>query len=312
MPAKKAFVSTSSFAAYDPRPLQILKDAGWDYRLNPHGRKLKEEECLEFYQEVDGIIAGTELLTDKVLISAKKLKIISRCGIGLDNIDMNCASALGIRVYNTPEGPVNAVAELTIGLILDVLRRISKQDRLIRNGVWKKYMGNLFSGKVLGIMGLGRIAKRVVELSAPFNLKYVAWDNCPDREFGCRYNVHFMDFQEVLRNADILSIHLPYADELNHLIGEKELLLMKNSACLVNAARGGLVDEAALAKALKEKRIAGAALDVFEEEPYNGPLKALDNVVLTPHVGSYARESRIEMEIQAVKNLLEGFEVEKS
>lgn len=304
--AVRVFVSTSTFAEYDKLPLKLLKNAGMEIQVNPYGRKLTPEECLNLYQDVDGLIAGTEALSAEILRSARNLRVISRCGAGTGSIDMEAAKELGIKVFTTPDAPTQAVAELTIGLMLNIVRGISLEDRSIRSGVWQKNMGNLLSGKTLGILGLGRIGKRLVELMQPFNLKYIAWDNSPDRHFADKYGIKFTGLDELLTKADIVTIHLPYTSELKGIVGERELKLMKGGAFLLNTARGELVDEGALYNALKERRIAGAALDVFEQEPYTGPLREMDNVILTPHIGSYAVESRVDMEVQAVKNLIEG------
>ena len=302
----KVFISTTSFAQYDASPLKLLRDAGTEVQVNPYQRSLTPDECLNLYKDIDGLIAGVEALTAKILKSARNLKVISRCGAGADNIDREVAEELGIKVFTTPDAPTQAVAELTIGLMLDLLRAISREDRLLRSGRWQKNMGNLLSGKTLGILGLGRIGRRVVELTQPFNLKYIAWDISPDRQFANKYSIEFTGLDELLSKADIVTIHLPYASELKGIIGERELSLMKREAFLLNTARGGLVDEAALYNALKERTIAGAALDVFEHEPYTGPLGKVDNIILTPHIGSYAKEARVEMEIQAAKNLIQG------
>ena len=302
----RVFISTSSFAKYDASPLDLLKDAGLAVQLNPHGRKLTPDECLNLYKDIEGLIAGTEALTAEVLKSAGNLRVISRCGAGGDNVDQEAARELGLKVFTTPDAPTQAVAELTMGLMLDLLRGVSNGDRLIKSGDWQKNMGNLLAGKTLGILGMGRIGKRVVELTRPFDLKYTAWDKSPDRQFANKYSVDFGELDSLLRRADIITIHLPYAPELKGIIGYRELGLMKGDAFIINTARGGLVDEIALYKTLKDKKIAGAALDVFGQEPYNGPLTELDNIILTPHIGSYAREARVEMEIQSVKNLLQG------
>lgn len=302
----KVFISTSSFAEYDELPLKLLSYVDMDVQLNTCGRTLAANECLNLYEDVDGLIAGTEALTAEVLRSARNLKVISRCGAGADNIDMNTAKELGIKVYNTPDAPTQAVAELTVGLMLDVLRGVSLGDRLVRSGVWQKNMGSLLSEKAIGILGLGRIGRKIVELTQPFNLRYIAWDNAPDRQFAGKYSIELAGLDELLAKANIMTIHLPYAVELKGIIGERELGLMKRSAILLNVARGGLVDEGALYNALKAGTVAGAALDVFEQEPYIGPLTELDNIILTPHVGSYAREARVDMETQAARNLIEG------
>jgi len=306
----KILISTSTFGQFDDTPLKMLKLAGLETILNPYNRKLSEEESIELLKNVTGLIAGTELLSKDVLKSSSSLKVISRCGAGLDNVDLEATNELGIKVFFTPDGPTQAVAELTVGLILNLLRGISMEDHLIRSNTWKKYMGNLLTGKTLGILGLGRIGRKVVELTVPFSLNYLAWDSSPNQEFAANYKVEFRELNEILKEADIVTVHLPYSPELKNFISYEQIKLMKKDAFLINAARGGLVDEAALYKTLKEKRIAGAAIDVFEQEPYQGPLKELDNVILTPHIGSYAKEARIEMEIQAVKNLLQGLGLE--
>lgn len=300
------FISTTSFAQWDNTPLRMLEDAGFSTRLNPYGRKLTLNECLSLYHDIDGLIAGTEALTAEVLKSASKLKVISRCGAGIDNVDTKMAEELGIKVFATPDAPTQAVAELTVGLILNLLRGICAEDRSIRSGGWKKHMGNLLSGKTLGILGLGRIGKRVVELTTAFGLRYIAWDISPDKQFADKHKVSFRDLDQLLKEADIITIHLPYSSKLKGIIGEREFRLMKRDAFLINIARGGLVDEGELCKALKEGRIAGAALDVFDQEPYTGSLRELDNIILTSHIGSYAKEARVEMEVQAAKNLIEG------
>jgi len=305
----KVFISTSSFARYEAAPLNMLKDAGLDAELNPYGRKLTPDECLNLYQDIHGLIAGTETLTAEILKSARHLKVISRCGAGTDSIDMKVTEELGIKIFTTPDAPTQAVAELTIGLMLSLLRGVATEDRSIRGGEWPKTMGNLLSGKTLGILGLGRIGRRVVELTQPFNLKYIAWDNSPDRQFADKYSIEFIGLDELLARADIVAVHLPYTSELKGIIGKRELGLMKRCALLINTSRGALVDEAALYASLKEIRIDGAALDVFEQEPYTGPLTDLDNIILTSHIGSYAREARVEMEIQATRNLLQGLEL---
>ena len=302
----KVFISTSSFAEYDRTPLDILESSGILYQLNPQGRKLQFDECVKLYKGIDGLIAGTEMLTYEILKNAGKLKVISRCGTGLDNVDLQAARNLGIKVFNTPDIPTQAVAELTLGLILNLLRLICREDMLVKTGRWEKHMGGLLRGKTLGVLGMGRIGKKVVELSSTFEMKYLAWDISPDLDFASRYKVAFAELGEVLAGSDILTIHLPYLPGLKNIIGSDQLRLMKKEAYLVNAARGGLVDEDALAEALREKQIAGAAVDVFENEPYSGPLTGLENAILTPHIGSYTRETRIDMEVQAVQNLLRG------
>ncbi len=296
----KTAITTSSFGKYDNTPLKLCKEKGLEITLNPYKRKVQPHELIKLAENAVGIIAGTEPIKEESLLKLSSLKVISRCGTGLDNVDMAFAEKKGIKVFNTPDAPTSAVAELTIGLILNLLRKVNNMNVAVKNGKWEKLMGNLLNRKNVGLKGFGRIGKQVAELLRPFGCE-VAYSD-PFVENGL-LGLKNLPLEEMLGWADILSIHVPVSDQL---IGEKELRLMKEGAWLVNTSRGGVVDELKLYELLKNGYLAGAALDVFVEEPYTGPLKELDNVILTPHIGSYAKESRIKMEIQAVENLLKG------
>ena len=295
------FISTSSFAEYDASPLKLLKDAGVDVQVNPYRRKLTPDECLRLYKDIDGLIAGTEALTAEILKSAKNLRVISRCGVGMDNIDLAVAKRQGIKVFNTPSSPAIAVAELTLGLILALLRHVPRMDRDIRDGKWQKRMGNLLQGKRVGIIGFGRIGQKVAELVLGLGAQVAYCDPAVNK---AAYTPVSLD--ELLTQSDVVSLHVSGGENDAPLLGYKELRRMRKDSWLINCARGGVVDEAALCQVLQEGWLSGAAVDVFEEEPYAGSLARLDNVILTPHIGSYAIESRVEMEVQAVKNLIEG------
>lgn len=305
MQAKKIFVSTSTFGKYNPEPIQALKRAGLEVEINPLGRKLTETELREILnkEQIIGLIAGTEPLTEVILKDSKGLKVISRCGVGLDNVDLVAASRLGIKVYNTPDAPADAVAELTLGLILDCLRHISSADHMIRLGQWNKPMGELLGTKTVGIIGYGRIGRAVSRLVKAFSAKVLAHDIALVEE---EEGVDFVSFEELLSRADVVTLHLHYDPSKGKLITKDTIAKMKDGDYLINTSRGELVDEHALYEALKSGKLAGAGLDVFQREPYNGPLIGLENVVLTPHIGSYAREARIKMEREAVENLLKG------
>jgi len=300
----KVLISTSSFGQYDSRPLELLKTRGFEVVLNPHGRTLKAGEIVELAKGCQGVIAGTEPLNAEVLKNLPKLRAISRVGAGLDNIDVKAAEQCGIMIKNTPHAPTQAVAELTLGFILNVLRKIDSMDRQIRSGKWKKEMGALLSGKTVGIIGLGRIGRRVAELLMPFGVKILASEPKPDRKWVKKNKVRLTSLKELLRESDVVTLHIPYTEKNRKLINTKRLKIMKRGAILINTSRGGLVDEGALYQALKSGHLGGAALDVMEVEPYHGPLKGLDNVILTPHIGSYALEARVQMEIEATKNLI--------
>ena len=300
----KVVITTTSFAEYDPAPLTLLKEKGFIVTANTFGRRLNKNEILDMCSDSIGIVAGTEIYDQDTLKQLKNLRAISRCGSGMENIGLDSAKRLGIKVFNTPDAPILAVAELTVGLILALLRRITIMDSEIRIGAWKKRMGNLLSGKRIGIIGFGRIGKKAAEL-----LKSIGGDVCyTDPIVKSKGDNTFskVGFEELLRSSDIISLHLPYSKENHNLIGKREISLIRKGSFLVNTSRGGIIDENALYSALKVNKLAGVALDVFEKEPYNGPLKKLNNVILTPHIGSYAKEARIEMETKAVKNLLEA------
>jgi D-3-phosphoglycerate dehydrogenase / 2-oxoglutarate reductase len=306
---KKILISTSSFGKYDKSLIETLKREGFMIALNPHGRELRENEIKELLIGVDGLIAGTEPLTRDVIYSAKNLKVISRCGIGIDNIDIEAMNERGIRLYRTPDGPALAVAELTLGLILDSLRHISYLSKKIRSGGWEKRMGRLFTGKTVGIIGMGTIGKRLTTLLKPFNCKILARDHLPDRGFAKENNVNYVQLDKLLSESDIVTLHLPLDDDTKGFFNRNLFSQMKDGAIFINTSRGKIVDENDLYDILREGKIAHACLDVYRDEPYTGKLKELDNVTLTCHIGSYAKEARVEMERQAVEHLLKELEM---
>jgi len=295
--------TTSSFARESPEALELMENEGLKIILNPWGRKLKEEELSKLLKDHRpvGLLAGTEPITREVLDAAKDhLRIISRVGVGWDNVDREAARQMGIRVSRTSGVLTQAVAELTIGLILSALRSISSNDRLIREGKWHKTMGGLLSGKIVGIIGFGHIGQRVSELVTAFGAKVLYYDPQPmDAPWA-----QAVTLPDLLSQAEIITIH---ASGRGKILGPDELKnICKRGVLLVNTARGGLIDESALQECLKNGKVSFACLDVFEDEPYCGPLCSLENVILTPHVGSYAREARVLMERTAVENLLNG------
>lgn len=303
----KILITTSSFNLDTPE-ISALEASGYEIMMNPYGRRLKEEEAADLLSntpDLIAMIAGVEPLTETVLASSQSLQIISRCGTGLDSVDLEAAKNKGIKVYNTPDAPTDAVAELTIGLILNCLRGTSIQDRGVRQGEWPRPMGSLFGESTLGLIGFGRIGRRVAEFARAFGANCLVFDPVkPDLPQGAQ----LCSLEQLMSGSDIVSLHIPYTPENHHLINADLLGLMKSDAYLINTARGGLVDEAALYDALKAQKIAGAALDVFEDEPYSGPLKDLDIMVLSAHVGSYAKQARQRQETEAVQNLLDALQ----
>lgn len=295
----KVLIAVSSFSEHDKKPLDMLRKEGFGIKANTYGRRLKEQEIIELGRDCAGIVAGLEPYNKEALKALPGLKVISRVGAGVSNIDLKAAAELGIEVCNTPEAPARAVAELAVGLILSLLRNIPQMDKLMKQGEWERLSGNLVEGKTVGIVGAGRIGRCVAKLLKGFDARVIWYDNAAiNADISGEKKP---SLEKVLEESDMVMLHLS-GERL--VIGRRELGLMKKTAYIVNLSRGLVIDEEALYEALKNRKIAGAALDVFCEEPYDGPLKDLDNVILTPHIGSYTRQTRLEMESQAASNLI--------
>lgn len=300
----KILTSPSSMGQVGPEPFKLLKENGYEVLNNPYGRRLSEEEVIDLAKNCIGIVAGVEPLTARVMDACTKLKCISRVGVGMDSVDLEYAKKKGITVVNTPSGPTRAVAELAVGVTLSLLRRIPLADANLKNRVWKKQIGNLLLGKTIGLLGLGRIGRTTAELFRGLGNPVIGFDLYPQLDWAEKNNVELMSKKEVISKCDILSIHVPANDDGTPVLGKDEIDSMKDGSFLINLSRGGIVDEVALYNALVGGKLTGAAIDVFSEEPYDGPFCDLENVVLTPHLGSYAKEGKLQMEIDAVKNLI--------
>lgn len=299
--------TTPTFGREDPKVLEPLAEARLKLVGNPYGRALLENEIFDLiskYRPV-GLLAGVEPLTERVLESAlPELKVVSRLGVGWDNVNHEAAKRFGILVYRTPDAITDAVVELTVGLFLSLARKIVDQDRRIRQGIWKEEMGVLVSGKALGLFGYGRIGRGVARMMKSFGCRIQAYD--PFVENWDEGVSRAKELESLFAESDLISIHAAFSPELKHRVGHDLLGRCRPQALLVNVSRGSILDEKALLEALQRGKLGGAALDVFEKEPYQGPLAQCDRVILTPHVGSYARESWIRMEREAVENLLKG------
>ena len=300
----KILLSPSSIGQISSAPLDLLTSNGYEIIINPYGRKLTSNEVVSLASDCIGIVAGLEPLDKTVLNKLPKLKCISRVGVGMDNIDIDYAEKKGIKIVNTPNGPTRAVAELTLGLTMSLLRKIPSANNDIKNKNWKKYTGNLLFNKKIGVLGLGRIGKNVSELFLGLGNEVYGFDINPDLEWAKKKKIYLKGFNEILSTCDIITVHIPGSNNSKPFISKKELNLMKKDSILINVSRGGVVDETDLFNFLKENKILGAAVDVFNEEPYYGPLCDLDNIILTPHMGSYAKEGKLQMEIDAVNNLI--------
>ena len=295
-------VSNPKYAAIHEKAKEVFDEVV----LNPFGRTLTGEEVIACWDGVDAILAGTEKYTAEMMSHAPStLKVISRHGVGVENIDLDAAHLRGITVCNTPGANADAVAEAAIGLILSVLRKIPLSDHYVRTNEWKRSEGHLIKGKTIGVIGMGNIGKGVILRSEPFGAKFIAYDPYFDKDFGEKHNVTCAGAEEVLKTADIITLHLPSTPETHHIINVETLSIMKAGAVLINTARGELVDEEALYMALKSGRLGGAGLDVYSCEPlYNSAFFELENIVMTPHMAGNTSETTLNMGLWALENAI--------
>jgi D-3-phosphoglycerate dehydrogenase len=277
---------------------EALRSKGCRVTVKP---SLTKDELIEAVKEYDAIIVrGRTRLTRGVIMEAQSLKVIGRAGVGLDNIDLKAASEKGIKVVASPQASTVAVAEATMALILALARMIPEANKTLKEGLWLKgkFMGFELRGKLLGIIGFGRIGKAVAKRALAFDMKVMVYDVRDVREEAENMGVKVATtLEELLRESDIITLHIPLNESTRHMIGEREISLMKRGAVIINTSRGGIIDTKALLKALKEGKLAGAALDVFENEPpkteEEWELIRLPNVVVTPHIASQTWEAQV-------------------
>ncbi|MFA5187325.1 MAG: phosphoglycerate dehydrogenase [Patescibacteria group bacterium] len=298
----KVLVTTVPFGDKNSQPLDQLQAAGIEYLINPIGRKLKEDELAEMISDFDVLIAGTEPITEKVMNRAPRLKLISRVGIGLDSVDLLAAERRGIKVSYTPDAPAPAVAELTIGLMLSLLRSVHVANAQMHRGEWHRYFGRRMSEVTIGIIGAGRIGGRVLRHLAAFGSpRVLVNDLAPDHGVAPGPRLEWVDKEVIYREADMISLHVPLTVHTKNMIRSEQIATMKSDALLINTSRGGIINESDLAEALRTGVIGGAAIDVFDHEPYNGELAILDRCLLTSHMGSMSVDCRTRMEIEATE-----------
>jgi D-3-phosphoglycerate dehydrogenase len=264
---------------------------------------------LKLIKDIDGIIIGIDELSAEIIEEANKLKVISKYGTGLDNIDINMATNKKIIVTSTPTANVDAVADLAFGLILSLARRIPEADKKTKSGKWGKIIGKAVWEKTLGVIGLGKIGRQVVKRAKGFEMNILAFDTVKDKKFVQKYGIKYVNLEKLLQKSDYVSIHIPLNNDTRNMISYKELEKMKKDAFLINTSRGGIVDEEDLYDALRNNKLRGAALDVYKNEPpRESPLKELDNVIMTPHIGAYTEEAIENMSIQAAQNVVDVLE----
>lgn len=298
----KVLITTVPFGGKNRLPLEQLEAAGIDYLINPIGRKLKEDELAEMVTDFDALIAGTEPITDKVMEKAKSLKLISRVGIGLDSVDLLAAEQRGIRVSYTPDAPAPAVAELTIGLMLSLLRSVHVVNAQMHRGEWQRHFGRRIPEVTVGVIGTGRIGGRVLRRLAGFGTPHVLVNDIqPDPQVAPELKLEWVDKETIFREADVITLHVPLTAQTKNMVRREHLLQMKKDAIIINTARGGIINEQDLEAVMKTGHLSGAAIDVFNQEPYLGGLASVERCLLTSHMGSMSVDCRTRMEIEATE-----------
>ena len=298
----KVLISTVPFGNRSRLSLGLLENANIEYLINPLNKKLTEDQLADFVTDFDVIIAGTEPITEKVMNMASNLKLISRVGIGLDNVDLLAAQKRGIKVSYTPDAPTAAVAELTLGLMLSLLRSVHVSNLQMHQGQWYRFLGKRLEEISVGIIGMGRIGTSVLKRLKGFGTsKILVNDIEPNSELDNEFKLEWTSKEKIYKESDIISLHLPLTHLTKNLIRKEHLLTMKPDAAIINTSRGGIINEADLYDVMHSGHLSGAAIDVFEKEPYEGPLKKIEHCLLTAHMGSMSIDCRSRMEIEATE-----------
>lgn len=303
----RVLVTSYPFGEIDREPVQLLETEKLPFTLNPFKRRLREEELSEIIEPYEGLIAGTDPITEAVLERATNLRMIARVGIGLDSVALRAAKARGIAVTYTPSAPSAAVAELTVGQILTLLRQTHTTNREMHEGLWRRRIGRRLGLMTVGVIGVGRIGRRVIQHIQGWSAQILAHDLHEDLDFFGTYGCTWTGAETIYRLADIITLHVPLTRRTRGMIGEQQLAIMKPDAILINTARGELIDEAALVRALRARPQFSAAIDVFEEEPYHGALAGAENCLLSSHMGSGTRDARLRMELEATQEVVRYF-----
>lgn len=305
--SKRVFITSRSFASVDDESLELLKRNGIEAVFATKDDLSSESKLIEALNGFETIILGNDKITEAVMRSSPELRLICKHGTGVDNIDIETARYLGIKVTKVPATNADAVADLTFALILDVARRVSYAAKTVHCGKWSKVIGMDVFGKTLGLIGLGEIGKRVAKRADGFGMTVLAFDpHISSLPFDVKGIL--TGFDDVLRQADFLSLHVPLNKNTKNLIGEKELAMMKKGSFLINTSRGGVIDEEALYASLVSGHLKGAGLDVLEKEPPEDcPLMALDNVTIVPHMASHSVEAINAVSIACASNVVRFF-----
>jgi phosphoglycerate dehydrogenase-like enzyme len=304
---KKILVTPRSFSRYGETAIKKMESKGYTVIYNTTGRQYSYEEFCSLASDADGIILGVDRVDADMLQRAKKLKGISRFGVGIDNIDVDTAKQLGIGIRRTVGSNSVSVAELAVSFFFALSKNLVQCVNEVKDGRWNKISGQELKGKTVGILGLGAVGKEVMRITQGIGMKVMGYDPFVNKEeMEAAYNIRIGSIEEILRESDYVTLHMPLTEDTKNLMNKDTLRMMKPSAYLINTARGGLVDEEALHEALSRQWIAGAAEDVFSVEPpaANEKLLQLDNFILSPHVASLTKDAELTSIHMATDNLL--------
>jgi len=308
----RILITTVPFGNIDRTPLDLLEKNGIEYVLNPFNTKLTSMQLMELVSGFDIIIAGTEEINSDVFEKAEKLKFISRVGIGLDNINLSKAKEKNVKISYTPDAPAPAVAELALTLILSLLRSIQLSNIQLHQGHWHRYFGRRISNVTIGIIGAGRIGCQVIKKLIALGVKTILVnENTPSLELLKFDELKWVSKEDIYKNSDVITLHIPLTTITKNMIKKEELLLMKKDALIINTSRGGIINEDDLFEVMTEGHLGGAAIDVFIDEPYYGKLRQIDRCILTAHMGSMSIDCRSQMEIEATKEVIRFINREK-
>lgn len=304
----RVLITTVPFGNKNRQSLDLLEKSKIEYLINPLNRKLTEDELINMINDFDAVIAGTDKITEKVINSTTKLKHISRVGIGVDSVDLIAAKKKGIKVSYTPDVPAPAIAELTIGMMLTLLRSTHVSNLRMHKGEWHRVFGRRLSNVNIGLIGVGRVGVRVIKHLQSFGSPNILANDLSSSVKELELPVNWVEKEKIFKEADIITLHLPLTKLTKDLVKKNHLMSMKKDAIIINTSRGGIINETDLFNVMKSGHLSGAAVDVFEHEPYNGPLKEIERCLLTSHMGSMSIDCRTKMEIEATEEVIRFLE----
>jgi len=310
----KILITPRSFASITAEPLEILEREGYELILNETGERYSEEQLIDLITEVRGVIVGTDPLNSRVLSQAEDLKIISKYGVGTDNIDLDYAAANNIAVTNTPEANSSSVAELVIAAIFTLARKIVKADQKTKAGYRGKIIGNLVRDKTLGVIGLGKIGRNAALAARGLGMEVLAHDIHRDQEFAREHGIEYVELSSLITSSDFITCHVPLNSKTKDLLSKEEFSQMKNSVYLINTSREGILNEKDLIDSLLAGQIAGCALDVFGDKVIraikeNPELE--ERIILSPHMGAHTEEAITRMGVESAQNIVNFFKGER-